>query len=277
LDGNEEGHSYRTFTKDNKNSFRQVIDNVDMIQRDYPQYFIDKVDFNTVLNNRNSIKGIYEFIYNRYHKTPKISQINTGTINPDKKALFEEMFHSKRKSEDEYQSEGSSLLFQTHQELILYKELAHFLNNYSVNLYISNALELLYDQVNLVPTGACFPFGKKIFLTTHHSLLPCEKVSYKYSLGKVDDSVVIDIPEIARKYNFYYEHFKKVCQHCYSSRACKICLYSLENLDKLDTDEFVCSSFQDRETFKNRLNSMFSFLEKHPSYFFRIIDNVMLE
>lgn len=64
LDGNEEGHSYRVFAKNNENSFQKVIDNIDMIQRDYPDYFVSNVEFNAVLNNRNSVKKIYSFIYN---------------------------------------------------------------------------------------------------------------------------------------------------------------------------------------------------------------------
>jgi uncharacterized protein len=199
LDGNEEGHSYRTFAKNNKNSFGKVIENIDMIQRDYPEYFSDKVNFNSVLHNRNSVKNIYEFIYNRYHKVPMIASMNMENINPDKKDLFEKMFHSKRKSGEDFQSEESDLLSITRRELFSYVESSGFLNNYSINFYISNILYLLYDRVNLIPTGSCLPFDRKIFLNTHHNLLPCEKVSYKYAMGKVNNNVMFDIHEIAKK------------------------------------------------------------------------------
>lgn len=46
--------------------------NTDMIKLKHPSYFDKYVNFNAVLNNRNSIKGIYEFIYNRYGKIPRI-------------------------------------------------------------------------------------------------------------------------------------------------------------------------------------------------------------
>jgi uncharacterized protein len=278
LDGNEEGQSYRTFAKNNKNSFWKVIENADMIQRDYPEYFADKVNFNAVLHNRNSVKGIYGFIYNRYHKIPRISQMNTGNINPDKKDIFESMFHSKRKSEEEYQDERSGLSVMTHNLLTLYDELKNFLNNHSINFYISNILYLLYEQVKPLPTGTCFPFSKKMFLNTNHNLLPCEKVCYEYSLGKVDRTVTIDIPEIVRKYNFYYDHIKKYCSDCYSSRgACSVCLLTIENLDEMDTDKFTCPGFQNQESYKNKLSYIISFLEKYPSDFFQIIDNAMTE
>jgi uncharacterized protein len=276
LDGNEDGHSYRTFVKNNENSSQKVVENVDMIQRNYPQYFFDKVDFNAALNNRNSVKDIYTFIYNRYHKIPRISQLNTGNISPDKKVIFEKMYHSKRDSEAEYLKDESELLPITRNELISYQELSRYLKNLSINFYISNLLYLLYDQINPFPTGSCFPFQRKIFLNTHHNLLPCEKVSYKHFMGKVNNNVIIDIPEIVRKYNFYYDHFKRKCQYCYAGRDCNVCLLTLENLDKLDTEEFVCDGFQDQEAFKNKLNRIFSFLEKYPSDFFQIIDKIMI-
>lgn len=277
LDGNEEGQSYRTFAKNSKNSFSKVIENIDMIQRDYPEYFVNNVSFNSVLHNRNSVKGIYEFIYNRYHKIPRIAQINTGDINPDKKNIFDKMFNAKKISEEKYLNEGSSLLTITHNQLTLYNELSNFINNYTINHYISNLLYLLYADIKPLPTGTCFPFSRKIFINTNHNLLPCEKVSYSYSLGKVDDSVVIDVPEIVRKYNFYYEHIKRYCQYCYSARGCSLCLLTLENLDKLSTEEFICPSFYNQEAFKNKLYRIFSFLERYPSDFFEIIDNTMIE
>jgi uncharacterized protein len=48
-------------------------------------------------------------------------------------------------------------------------------------------------------------------------------------------------------------------------------------LDKLGTEDFVCSGFQDQEAFKNKLNRVFSFLEKYPGDFFQIIDKMMIE
>ena len=92
LDGNKKGHSYRSYIKNNKNSFNDVIKNIDMIQQYYPKYFDKNISFNAVLNNRNSVKGIYHFIYNRYHKIPRISQLNTTDITLNKKSFFNKIF-----------------------------------------------------------------------------------------------------------------------------------------------------------------------------------------
>lgn len=54
LDGNEKCHSYRTFKKDNENSFQKVIENLDRLQKDYPDYFLKNISFNAVLHDRNT-------------------------------------------------------------------------------------------------------------------------------------------------------------------------------------------------------------------------------
>lgn len=277
LDGNEENHSYRIFSKGKKNSFKKVIENIDMIQRDYPEYFITHVNFNAVLHNRNSVKDICEFIYTRYHKTSRISELSTANINPCKKDSFENIFHSKSESEDKLQNDNFDLLHVIHNRLSLYQELTDFLKFYSINYYVSNIISLLSNEEKQLPTGTCFPGSKKIFLNNRNKLLPCERVDHKYSIGKVDKSVMIDIHEITRRYNFYYNHISKYCQNCYINRFCGVCLFHLKNLDKLSTEEFVCGNFHDSKDLRNKLTRIFSFLEKYPNDFLHIIKDIIVQ
>ncbi len=277
LDGNEVNHSYRFFKENKKNSFQKVIDNIDMVQKDYPEYFNDYVDFNAVLHDRNSVKDIHEFIHNRYHKIPRIAELSPTDINPAKNHLFKKMFHSMWKSESKYLQEKSNLL--PHEELTQYQELTNFLKYYSINFYVSNITDLFPGEKKYVPTNTCLPFWKKIMLTTSNKLTPCEKVNYhKFSMGEVNENVKIDIPKITKQYNFYYSHVKKKCQHCYINRFCGVCLFLIKNnnLDKLDTEEFLCENFHDQKAFSNKLCRIFSFLEKYPEDFSHIIEDVVI-
>ena len=268
LDGNEENHSYRVYRKNKKNSFQKVIENIDMIQREYPEYFATHVDFITVFHNRNSVKDIYEYIYTRYHKIPQISELALDDVKPDKKNIVESMYHSRKKSEDEYKKEESNLLPKPYYNY----ELADFLKFFSINFYVSHITALLYDEGKILPTSTCLPFSKNIFLTNRNNILPCEKINYKYTLGKVDKDVMIDIPEITRQYNHYYDHLKKICQHCYAYRFCGVCMFHIEKFDKLDTEEFVCENFCDQKAFQNKLYRLVSFLEKHRIDIFQILE-----
>ena len=277
LDGNEMNHSYRVFKKNAKNSFQKVIENLDMIQRDYPEYFSANVNFNAVLHNRNSVKEIYKFIYSQYKKIPRIAELNTRDIRPDNQDEIERMFNSKWKSEIEYQNENSELSHITHSYSSSYKELTDFLKYLSINYYISKLNTLLAVSENYLPTSTCTPFSKKIFLTTQNTLLPCEKINYKYSMGKVNKKIEIDIQEITQQYNFYYDIFKKVCQSCYGYRFCGACLFQINNLDNVNMEEFVCDRFQDQLAFKNKLHRIFSFLENYPNDFSQILEHVILE
>lgn len=278
LDGDEYAHSYRRL-KNNSPSFDQVIRNVDMIRDKYPVYFENYISFNSVLHDRNSVKDIYEFIYNRYHKVPMISPLNRTYVNPDRKNFLNTAYHSKSESENEYLESNSNLKYLTHDKLDSYIEAYKLLKNYSINSYYSNVLSFLYDQIKIVPTGTCPPFRRKIFLNTQNQLLPCEKVSYNYYLGNIDDNgnININIHEITERYNSYYKAIKRHCDQCYLARACPICLLSLENLYNINSDNFTCPAFSDAKKFSEKLSRNFSFLEKHPEDCIKLIDDSIID
>lgn len=274
LDGNEENHSYRIF-KNKKNSFAKIIQNIDMIQRDYPEYFTSHISFNTVLHDRNSVKDIYEFIYTRYHKIPGINQLAFDDVKPGKWDIVKRMYNSRKNSEEEYQKDKSNLLPVIQSGVSI--ELGGFLDDYSINFYVSNMIALLRDEEKYYPTSTCIPFSKEIYLTNRSKILFCETIDYKYSTGSMDKNVNINIPGIVQLYNYYYEHLKKVCQCCYAYRYCGKCMFGFTNLDKVDTEGFVCDRFQDKNHFQNKLHRIFSFLEKYPADFSHRIKNKFSE
>lgn len=274
LDGNEENHSYRVLKKNKKSSFSKVIENIDFVKNKYPDYFENHISFNAVLHNRNSVKDIYEFIYNRYAKIPRIAELQMMDVNPQKNEILRGMFNEKKTSEAEYQKDKSNLL--PDNELLSYSELSSFLKHLSVNYYMSNVYSLFHSEEKFLPTNTCLPFSKKIFLTSRNKLLPCEKISDRYFLGKVCGNVKIDISSITRQYNSYYEHIKKHCQYCYLYRYCGVCMFDIKNLHKLDTEEFVCGYFHDQRTFQSKLHRIFSFIEKKPHNFFKILEQTVI-
>ena len=274
LDGNEEGHSYRVFRSNGKNSFDKVINNIDLIKEKYPKYFDEYISFNSVLNSKSSVKTIYDFIYNRYHKIPRISEMNTDHIKDQ--SVVDEIFNSRSDSEKEFLEEDSEFSKIFHDKFLSYKEVERFLKNMTPNFCISNFVYLIYEQVKPVPTATCSPFKMKIYLNTNNDLLPCEKVSYKYVLGKVLDNVIIDEKELSERFNRYYHRFKEICKNCYARKTCSICFLTLENLDSIDNEDFYCPGFQDYDKYKAKLSRIFSFLEKYPRDFFKVMNESIL-
>ena len=276
LDGNEENHSYRFFKKNRKNSFQKVTENLDMIQRKYPEYFSSQVNFNAVLHNRNSVKEIYEFIYYRYKKIPRIAELNLRDIKQENKEILKSIFNNRRKSEVEFQKEESELFNLTHNESFAYRELTDFLKHFSVNYYVSNLNSLFQDSEKYLPTCTCIPFSLRIFLTNNNKLLPCEKINYNNSFGRISENVEIDISDVTRQYNFYFDHIKKFCENCYVYRFCSVCIFHLSYIDKIDSQEFVCDNFHGQNAFKDKLFFIFSYFEKNPKDFPNIIENHMI-
>lgn len=277
LDGNEDNHSYRVFGKNRKNSFHSVIENMDMIQRKYPDYFSNYIDFNAVLHDRNSVNDISEFIYNRYNKIPRIAELNLRDIKLDKKDVFSKMYHSKRSSEVELQEKNPELFRLSHNQLSSYEDLINFLKYCSINYYISNINALLNFEEKYLQTNTCTPFLKKIFFTSCNKLLPCEKISYQHSMGEVGENIEIDVPQITKLYNSYYKRLKNDCQNCYAYRFCGTCLFHLNNIDNVDIEDFVCENFYNQKDYKIYLCRIFSFLEEYPSDFLEILENVIIE
>ena len=276
LDGNEENQSYRPFRQNNKNSFRKVIENIDLIQKEYPVYFESNISFNAVLHNRNSVKEIYQFIFNKYNKIPQISELASSNLKSDKKELFNKMFRGKSKSEAEYQKENPEMLQVTQDQSVSFTELTHFLKYFSVNFYISNIISTLNDDEKQFPTCTCIPFSKKIFLTKQNMVLPCEKINHKFSMGKVGKDVTIDVSEVAKQSSLYYEHVQKICQHCYVHRFCGMCKYDMKNLEKIDSKNVICEGFHNQKAFQTKLHRIFSYLEKHPNNLSDILENVTI-
>lgn len=163
-----------------------------------------------------------------------------------------------------------------HEDLLPFHELSNFLKYFSINSYVSDILSTLCVENKYFPASTCFPFSKKIFLTTHGQLMPCERIDYKYSLGEVDEGVFLNVSQIVQQYNAYYKCLEKYCRHCYLYRFCGLCMFHLENLKKEGTEKMVCHYFHNQKNFQFKLSRIFSFLEKHPNDFFKILEDIII-
>lgn len=240
-----------------RNFFPKVIENTDMIQCKYPEYFSKYISFNAVLHNRNSVRSIYDFIYTRYQKIPSISEIISSNIKPEKRNDFNKIYNSLRKSEFDYFSDKDNVLLKARLDSIFYSDLMDFLKYTHVNFYIWNSISLLMKERKFFPSNTCFPFSLKIFLTSHNRLLPCERINHKYYLGEVKDRVEINLEEIVRKYNRYYKRVKALCENCYSYRYCGKCLFQIENIGD-PNKTLYCDKFCNQKKFIDKLENIFN-------------------
>lgn len=273
LDGDKFNNSYRIDINGNS-SFEKVVENIDLLMNLYPNYFIEKVNFNSVLHNRNSVDDVFNYIKNRYGKIPSINELNSIGIKHCKKehfmATYRNVYESICQSEN-YDKIEQEMFLKTPSS----KSFTTFLWRHS-GLMFNNYVDLLYDNTNVsyIPTGTCVPFSKKMFITVNGKILPCEKIGHQYAVGQIINGVVdIDCEKIANKYNEYFKKLKRQCCNCYNVASCVQCVYNLDNID----DNPVCYDFMTYAEFLNYYEENMRYMQKFPDDYYRILRDVEIE
>lgn len=262
LDGDETGSSLRLY-KNGKEAFKDIKSAIDCVRTKYPSFFDNNVEFNSVLSSRTSIKEIVNYIQKEYLKIPHISEINTDGVDPLMESEFNAIYADKWVSMMEMDKSGDSdddFLNNPH-----FERIARYILGHSPFVY-QNYNELLFDSQHKrkdIPTGTCLPFSKRVFITVNGNIMPCEKIGYCYSVGKVsDNNVFLDFEEIANKYNNYYKIAASKCKYCKEKNSCLSCIFYsgiLENPGKSKCKYFVTS-----ENAKASLLEVYDFISHYP-------------
>jgi len=274
LDGNEENNGYRVL-KNGSTAFNTIIKNIDALKNKYPGFFQNKVYFNAVLHNKNSVSSIYHFIKERYNKTPFIAPLNNSGIKESMKKEFLETYRNLEESlyegEDYLQIEQDMFasLPNVQQIMEFLFEGSHFYFDDYTGLIDSG------NEAKRIPTGTCIPFFKKLFLTVNGKILPCERIGQLFPLGIASpDRIDLDLDRVAETYNNFYQQVRKQCTVCSKAEICKQCIY---NMDISPDGRLKCNSLVTRKTYSDYLASLVSSLEEKPGMFSKIIDEVRVE
>lgn len=273
LDGDEYCHSYRV-DKHGNNSFFKVFENVKLLQKKHPSFFKKYVMFNSVLHNRNSAERVYNFIFNSFNKVPTISQLNDVSVRKDKKKDFLKTYQNLQESINlsERCDELEANLFIESPKVL---ELAKYIHFYSGNVFNSyNDLFINKEKRIYTPTGTCSPFSKKMFITATGRILQCEKIDHKFSLGSISrNEIVLDLEAIAVRHNQNtYKYFNQ-CENCILKSNCSRCIYQLG----IDSPKTYCDDFWTQNDWYAYESGVLNYLRVHPSYYSKILSNVILK
>lgn len=195
LDGDLENNQYRV-KKDGSPAYPEILRQVKLLQVNYPGYFQEKVNFNAVLHNKNSVDAIYHFFKTNFNKIPTISPLNNSGIRDQYQEEFRNIYVNQ--TESLYKSENYGLLE---------RELFISLNNIqALSLFIQRSNDFCFDNYNDMiysqqpkigfPSGTCIPFGKKMFVTVDGRILGCERIDQDFYLNNAC-SFTCDICSIA--------------------------------------------------------------------------------
>ena len=267
LDGDEFAHSYRVDHKGDS-SFSRVIDNVIKMKLKYPEYYIQHVEFNSVLTNRSSVEGIRKFIFDKFGKKASVSELSTSGVDLDKVDEFKKIlnsFYTSINSSKNIDQLNDDLFDKSPYIMGIFSLLRAFSGNYFENY---DSIIIDDSQRKFYPSGTCIPFSKKIFVTVNGLILPCERIAHKYSLGIVtSEDVKINCKKIASKYTSYYKSIKKQCVSCYRKPICYQCMF---HIDSLTEEKVECQGFADKEAFEEDIQKFLSYLLNHPHLYERI-------
>jgi len=84
LDGNRKNNAYRILPN-GKPAYDLIIQNIQALYKQYPDFFKTNVNFNAVFHNQNTVSEIYAFFKKKFDKIPRIGELNTQGIREDKK------------------------------------------------------------------------------------------------------------------------------------------------------------------------------------------------
>ena len=274
LDGDEKDHSYRLDQR-GRNSHKRVIDNIQLIQHKYPEYFHKHVNFNTVLHNMNTVESAHRYIKKMFGKATKISPLNNSRIRMDKINEFIKMLenvdHSIEKTENCNELESELFL-----EAPKIRKLITFLYTFSGNIFDDYG-SLFFDlkRIKPYPTGTCVPFLKKMYITVSGKILQCEKIKHEFALGQVyDDKIELNFDHIAEISNNYILKFTNQCKSCLSYRTCTQCAYQI---DEIINPAPKCRSYINQAKFQQKIDLNLDYLSKNPHLFLKIMKEVVIK
>jgi uncharacterized protein len=272
LDGNEASQSYR-IDRSGNNSYNQVIHNVKLLQRIYPEYFNEqRVNFISVLHNRNDVEPILDFFKTHFNKTPKISPLSSFGISEDKKNEFRKIYQNI--SQSLIKSINCEAIEDTYfLEMPKGSRLSKFLYHTSGNIYYNyNQLLMQKFSDNEISTGTCTPFSKKLFVAVNGKILPCERIDHDFEVGYVhDDFIELDYEHVAERHNDYLSKSADKCTCCATNTFCPQCVY---HIDDIRNKSPHCPNFCTPEIFNKEKEQNFIHLREHPHYYEKILNEI---
>lgn len=275
LDGNEFQSGYRV-NKLGKPSFVRVIGNVQKLKDTYPAFFDKNIQFNSVLHNLNSVEECYNYIYGLFGKVPRISELNINGIIPERQEEFYQMFKSKLDSFETAITDNPSLKdgfdLENADSIIYHTMLMDYGGNrYAIYLDLFNSER----ESRYIPTGTCRPFERKLFLTVHGKILPCEKIGQKHAIAYLTDGKLeLDCTAVASYYSSLYKETIKNCFHCSLKKTCKQCLLFLQ---KERNGQLICPGIQTKTKQRKRLSAFLSYAERYPGDYERLLSSIIVD
>jgi len=274
LDGDEQANSFRV-TKNNKQSYQQVISAITHIKENYPGYFEKNVNFITVMHKRNSMEGVYDFFMQNFGKLPMMSEVNPVNVCQEFRQEFRERISPVAVPALEHPT-AIDKLGNRHPGI---REMARAVEYYS-GFVFKNIPELLSPskgqtrKKHLLPTATCAPFSIRVFFTAEDTIVPCEHINPVFEIGSYSaDKLNLDPSSIASLYNRYYDKMLKFCTTCYFADNCQECMFNAG----IENEHPSCAFYTRESGFRQYLSKQISNIEDNFNLFLQTAQSAYYE
>lgn len=222
LDGDRRHNGYR-LTPSGAETYDKVVACLELIRRIDPVYFEKKVHLIAVLHSRNSLAETTDFLQKHYGKTPTMGELNAVNLDEEKKEEYAAVYRPA-------QQEVKQALSLPHHTLNLAEEVRQLLSSCNGSQVLQKEGRDLFYLLRRTPTGTCYPFEKKLFITANYLTLPCERIGFSHHYGVLaleKDAPLIDPQKVAEHHNNRLGRLIGQCKRCYYNWLCRQCLYTL--------------------------------------------------
>ena len=231
LDGPQPIHDrYRVFTN-GKGTHSRILENVNRLKKQFPEYFRKYVSFNAVLAPPYDIESVSSFFYGN-----PLFKDSTGIITFYLVDAYETTFFRDFELEKEQKKIGDELwrIRSRYKNALIdskYDELHIEKTFYDAAFYNIHRRAMTRLQQTFPPLGTCFPGQRRIFVSTNGQYYMCERVNCNYEIGNIEDGFDYNvILEFFRRFALFF----KDCTSCWALRLCKKCFNSIRRGGQFD-------------------------------------------
>lgn len=253
LDGNFENSSYRV-TKNRENIYNTIIAVLLQVKNRYPDYFTERISFNSVLHDKNSVEEVALYFQEMFNKVPMFSELSSSRIRNDKQELFKSIY---RANSPNYRKLRESL--SEHNYIALNKGLKNVPVFFYelLNINIKSWTDWLCDyEYQYYPSATCLPFSNRIFVSADGRLHLCEHIGYNYSIGYIDlkkKCIIFDRNQWAMQYTNYFSRINSSCNKCAEFFLCKKCLFERNmKCAPITCDDFIDKIISNMDILRER-------------------------
>ena len=221
LDGSRKEHNKNRKFANGKGSFDVIINNVMRLWERYPDYYANKVRFNTVINAKTDICCSEKFF-------------KASSFIDNKQTLFSMISPD---NEDRSFFDFSNSFYQkiNYEKIKLFLSMINKIPDSCVSPLVTNtkdSVSALYKSVhgqNLLPEsfhhgGPCLPGIRKCFVAVDGTMYPCEKVGESSEFAKIGSlNQGFDLDNIYFLLNNGTITHDE-CMKCWNLRECNICI-----------------------------------------------------